>query len=64
MLTSCLLLASALLTLSAPPVDEGQGVAQEGTVLSGLNAGRHISGVPFDKSAMLGKVVVVEIGGS
>ena len=62
MLVPGALLLSAL--LAAPLVDEGQGTAREGTVLSGLNPGRHLYGVPFDEEAARGKVVVVKIGGS
>ncbi len=44
--------------------DEGQGTAQPGSHTGQLNAGQHLLGPAFDASAMLGKVVLVKIGGS
>ena len=64
-----LLLKSALLalTLSAPAIfsasDEGQGSAQPGTHVADLRMGTYLLGSPFDTDEMLGKVLVVEIGG-
>ena len=43
--------------------DEGQGTAEPGANLSGLNMGSYLLGASFDSSEMLGKVLVVEIGG-
>ncbi len=57
-----LALALALPALN-PSVDEGQGTAQPGANLSGLNMGSFLLGASFDSEEMLGQVLVVEIGG-
>jgi len=55
--------AFALATLTVA-VDTGQGTAQPGSNLAQLQAGSHLLGTEFDPSAQLGRIVVVEIGGS
>ncbi|MDF1838448.1 MAG: hypothetical protein P1V35_11300 [Planctomycetota bacterium] len=58
------LLALALaFPITQPASDEGQGTAEPGANLSGLNMGNHLLGPSFDSSDMRGKVLVVEIGG-
>ncbi len=59
--TTALLLASLIPTT---PVGEGQGTAKPGSTLAQLNAGTHLLGPKFRASDQLGRIVVVEIGGS
>lgn len=67
--TPMLLFKSAVLALAlaAPAAlninDEGQGTAQPGTHVSDLRMGTYLLGAAFDTEEMLGKVLVVEIGG-
>ena len=64
-----ILLKSAMLTLALAGSaflasnDEGQGTAQPGTHVSDLRMGTYLLGPGFDTEEMLGKVLVVEIGG-
>jgi hypothetical protein len=48
---------------TTPTSGEGQGTAQPGANLDGLQMGTYLMGASFDSSEMLGKVLVVEIGG-
>ena len=64
LITKTLLTVFALaLPLAGIVRDEGQGTAQPGAHLDQLRMGNHLLGASFDSSAMLGKVVIVEIGG-
>ncbi|QDU86175.1 hypothetical protein Pla163_33250 [Planctomycetes bacterium Pla163] len=56
--------ASALVVAFGFASDEGQGTAEPGTRIEGLLPGTHVFGVSFDPAAVIGSVVVVEIGGS
>ena len=49
---------------ATPSGDHGQGTARPGSKSLELFAGTHLYGAPFDAEEALGKVVVVEIGGS
>ena len=66
MLKSVALLCASLLAWSftVPAVDEGQGTAQPGSKVSQLRPGTHVAGPRLVPSSLLGKVVVVKIGGS
>ena len=61
---AALFLTSALVSATRPLLDEGQGTARPGSRIEELQAGSPVFGAPFDVNATLGKVVVVEIGGS
>ncbi len=65
MLTTKLALLALALVMPAtvPSDDEGQGTAQPGANINDLQMGTYLLGPNFDASAMLGKVLVVEIGG-
>ena len=51
-------------TLFGAPADDGQGTAAPGSRTDGLRPGQHLLGPRFDAGAALGKIVVLEIGGS
>ena len=59
---SPLLVASAMFIGATS--DEGQGTAKPGSRIEGLRGGTPVFGEAGDHAAALGKVVVVEIGGS
>ena len=60
---SAVLALALAIPASTLNIDEGQGTAEPGANLSGLNMGTYLLGASFDSSEMLGKVLVVEIGG-
>ncbi len=66
LLTSLAGLAAAglLPTLGGAWIDDGQGTAVPGSNTSKLQPGTHLFGPRFDAAAALGKIVVLEIGGS
>ena len=57
-----LFVAAALLSV-LPAVRADQAKAEPGAKLDQLSKGTHIYGPKFDADALLGKVVVVNIGG-
>ena len=61
--TVALILGACLLSLPAH-AEQGQGTAEAGANIDGLNLGTYWYGAPIDKRDLIGKVVLVEIWGS
>ena len=64
LLSSSLLFTALGASIAAPSLDEGQGTARPGSTSFELQPGNLIYGAPFDATDALGKVVIVEMGGS
>lgn len=50
-------------SLALPRLQADQAKVRPDSKLSELSQGTHLYGIPFDAEALLGKVVVVNIGG-
>ncbi len=66
MISSSALLLFAALSIPATvsSFDEGQGTAKPGSTTAQLRTGSHLMGPAFRAEQQLGRVVILEIGGS